>query len=89
MALQISMNSTTSTRLSPPSYLRPTKAFGEFTLGQAGSFACPDHQIAKRGLPCRMDGFVEFARANSHRRGRSAAALFSFVSDRFEPTAKQ
>src|SRR5258707_279647 len=70
MALQISMNSTTSTRLSPPSYLRPTKAFGEFTLGQAGSFACPDHHVAKRGLPCRMDGFVEFARANSHRRGR-------------------
>src|SRR5258708_15998308 len=38
--------------------LRPTNAFGEFTLGQAGSFSRPDPHIAKRGLLSRMDGLV-------------------------------
>ena len=50
--------------------LRPTKAFGELVLCQAGGFARPDHQLAEGSLPYGMDRFVEFARASSHRRRR-------------------
>ena len=45
--------------------LRPTKAFGELVLCQAGGFARPDHQLAKGGLPCGMNRFVEFARTTT------------------------
>ena len=50
--------------------LRSTKALGELMLRQVSSLARLDHQFAEDGLFRGMDGFVEFARASCHRRGR-------------------
>ena len=48
----------------------PTEALGELVLGQACVFSRFNHKIAESALAFRMDRFVEFARAGSHRRGR-------------------
>ena len=50
--------------------MRFVESFGQFLLGQAGRSAGLHHQFAEGGLPCGMNGFVEFARAGSHWRGR-------------------
>src|ERR1700694_4694038 len=39
-------------------------------LGQARALSRPNHKLGKGALALRMDRFVEFARAGSHRRGR-------------------
>jgi len=62
-ARAIAMNSTTSIRRSPPSYLatkglRLLQTDSERMLGQPCRFARPDHELAKSGLVGRMDGFI-------------------------------
>jgi len=46
------------------------QAFGEVMLGEAGTLAGSDHQLAKGCLLGGMDGFADVARAGGHRRGR-------------------
>src|SRR5258708_31662649 len=46
------------------------QSLGEFVLGQTCAFSRFNHKIAESALAFRMDRFVEFARAGSHRRGR-------------------
>jgi len=44
--------------------------FGELLLGETGAVTRPNQQLAKSGLPWRMYGFSDAARAMSHRRSR-------------------
>jgi hypothetical protein len=50
--------------------LRLSNAFGEFLLGEPGSLASSDHQLAEYGEFGRMDRFADAARRGCHRRGR-------------------
>src|SRR5258705_13579095 len=73
MARAIAMNSTTSIRRSPPSYLA-TKDCGFFRRTASACWVSPaasrpDHELAKSGLVGRMDGFADTTGARGHQPG--------------------
>ena len=67
----MAMNSTTSSRRSPPLVFRNKglwffQATGEGVLGQPGGLARPNHQLAKGGLLGGMDCLADTAGASGH-----------------------
>jgi hypothetical protein len=70
----MAINSTTSSRRSPLVFghegLRLFQKPGEGVLGESGSLARPDHELAKGGLIGSMDGFADTAGARGHQPGK-------------------